>query len=244
MKARISWICIALASIQSLGNGEEPVTELDVAAAVGPNFSAMVTLSEEMPLYSSNRADRVVDHLPAGQRALVLAMDEHGLKVEARTSRGALRGWISRKRIATGDSIREAEMESWYQRETTVAALVQSQMAALNLTTAEMERIFGPPNRRSLAVEENSGGTKERLEWTRTEDLKVDRSMKGALAALGGDSSFSKVETARLTVETLNGIVRSVDGSITESAAASPQPVAPPVPCPFDLVSAAPSGRE
>lgn len=243
MNAKISWICIVLAGIRSIASAEEPINELDVVAAVGPDFSAMVTLSKEMPLYSSNRADRVVDRLPAGQRALVLVMDEHGVKVEARTPRGALRGWVSRKGIAKGDQSMEAKMESWYQREIIVAALVKSKMAALNLTAAEMARIFGPPSRRSLAVEENGGGTRERLEWIRAEDLKVDKSMKGALAALSGDTSLTRVETARLTVEILNGMVRSVDGSITETAAVSPQPVAPPVPCPFDLVPAAPSAR-
>lgn len=51
------------------------------------------------------------------------------------------------------------------------------------------------------------------------------------------------VAAARLTVEILNGMVRSVDGSITEIAAASPQPVAPHVPYPFDLVPTASSAR-
>lgn len=244
MTAKLTWIWLALASFRSISGADEPATELDVALAVGPKFSAVVTLSEDLALYSSNRADRVVARLTAGQRAVVLAMDAHGLKIETRTPRGVLRGWVSRKRISHDNSKKEAGMEAWYQRELTVAALVDSKKAALNLTVEEMERIFGPPTRRSLAVEGQEGGTKERLEWITTEELKVDKSIQGALVILGGESSLAKVETARLTVETLNGMVRSIDGSVAEGAAASPHPVVPPVPCPFELVAIPPSDRE
>jgi len=236
MKAKFIWFWLALAVFASFSGADELPTELDVATAVGPKFSAVVTLSEDLPLYSSNRADRVLDLLTAGQRVVVLAMDLHGLKVETRTARGVLRGWISRKRLTKNDPGKEATVAAWYQREMTVAALVASKTAALNLTVDEMERIFGPPTRRSLAVEDQNGGTKERLEWITTEELKLDKTVKGALIVLSGDTSFTQVETARLTVETLNGMVRSIDGSIGEGAVASPQPVLPPVPCPFELV--------
>jgi len=241
MTAKLTWIWLALAGFRSICGADEPATELDVAAAVGPKFSAVVTLSEELPLYSSNRADRVVDRVTAGQRAVVLAMDLHGFKIETRTARGVLRGWVSRKRISQDDPKKNAAVEAWYQREMTVAALVDSKMAALNLTVEEMERIFGPPTRRSLAVDEQGGVTKERLEWITTEELKLDKSIKGALVILGGDTALTQVETSRLTVETLNGMVRSIDGSIAEGAAASPHPVLPPVPCPFELVPIPPS---
>lgn len=241
MKAKLILIWVGLAAIRSFSGADEPSTELDVAAAVGPKFSAVVTVSEELPLYSSNRADRVVDRVTAGQRAVVLAMDLHGFKIEIRTARGVLRGWVSRKRISQDDPKKNAALEAWYQREMTVAALVDSKRAALNLTVEEMERIFGPPTRRSLAVEEQGGGTKERLEWITTEELKLDKSIKGALVVLSGDTSVALVETARLAVETLNGMVRSIDGSIAEGAAASTHPVLPPVPCPFELVPISPS---
>lgn len=218
--------------------------ELDVAAAVGSRAEARLALPLAVTLYETKRADRAVANIPAGREVVVLAMDAHGLKVQTPGPYGPLRGWISRKR-ATGDKPEaNAAMENWYRRELAVASLAERRQAALNLTAREMERIFGAPDRRTLALAEGGTGPRvENLDWVRTEKLELDKTLGGGILGLDKNSPLARpeIETGRLTAQCRDGVVVSLEGALEPGAPAAATEISPPLPCPFAVIPTAPN---
>lgn len=222
----------------------EPSVELDVVAAVGGKAEARLKLPMATTLFETRRADRVLVRLSAGHEVVVLAMDAHGLKVQAHGPHGPLRGWVSRK-LATGENpAANTALENWYRRELAVAALADRRQAALNLTAAEMERIFGAPTRRTLALPQGGQGPRvENLEWIRTEKLELDKTLGGGILGLDKNSPLARpeIETGRLTAECRDGVVVSLDGTLEPGTPAAATEIPAPLPCPFAVIPTAPT---
>jgi hypothetical protein len=236
MKQTVAPFLLNIGFLVGFAGAVEPSPELDVQATVGPAAEARLVLPVEVALYETRRADRLLARLPAGQEVVVLGMDAHGLKIQARSGRGPTKGWVSRKLVYGSSEETANALEAWYQRELVVATLVANKTPALNLTTMELERIFGPPSRRSMETVDAGRGTRERLEWIHTEELDLNKAFGATLSILNKDALQGQVETGRLIAEVSEGIVRSIEGALSTAPAAATVEVAPPLPCPFTIV--------
>jgi hypothetical protein len=238
------FLCIAAGTSAVVANPSVSSPELDVAAIFGTKAEARLTLPLPARLFETREADRVLARLPGGQQVVVLGMDAHGLRVQTEGPHGPLRGWVSRKLAMDERPEANAALESWYRRELAVAQFVARRQAALNLTAAELERIFGPPTRRTLALASDpSGGRMETLEWIRTEKLDLNKALGGALGGLNKDSPIAhpEIETGRLTAECRDGIVVALGGNLEPGKPAASTEISPPLPCPFAVKPTTPS---
>lgn len=234
-------LLISLAAILPSAFPQAPKSadELDVSAALGEKAEARLVLPVPLALFETPRADRVMERLAAGQEVVVTGMNANGLKVRARGRNGQIRGWISRKLALGDDPAIQNATENWYRRERLVATIAAQRSVALNLSTGELERIFGTPTRRTLS-DGGDGVRVEKLEWVRTETLEFDKGL--TLIGLDKNSPLarSEIETARLTVECRNGIVTAFDGSLEPATPATTLEIPAPFPCPFTVVAIVP----
>ncbi|MFM7181875.1 MAG: hypothetical protein ACKO2G_10490 [Verrucomicrobiales bacterium] len=236
-------LCIAAGTGMAAANSPDSSPELDVAAVFGSQAEARLTLPLPATLFETRKADRVISRFPAGQEVVVLGMDGHGLRVQMQRPHGPLRGWISRKLAMDERPEANAALEAWYRRELTVAGLLGSRQAALNLTAIELERIFGAPTRRTLAQSPNGAGARiETLEWIRTEKVDLNKALGGALVGLDKNSPIAHpaVETGRLTAECRDGVVTALDGTLEAGKPAAATQISPPLPCPFAIKAVSP----
>lgn len=217
--------------------------ELDIATALGEKAEARLVLPVAMALFETRRADRVMAKLIAGQEVVVLGMDAHGLKVRAETANGPVRGWISRKLSFGADPGIQEKIDGWYRRELVVAEMVKNRSVALNLTSAELERIFGPPTRRTLSqIPGEEVSRIEKLEWVKTETIDLGKSLGVSFVGLDRNSSLVRpeIETGRLTVECRDSVVVAFEGTLDRASRAGSPEVPPPLPCPFTIVAIVP----
>lgn len=244
---RIQLPLLLLATLLPAVSHLNATEELDIAAALGETAEARLVLPVAMALYETRRANRVMAKLAAGQEVTVLGMDAHGLKVRAQGPNGLVRGWISRKLAFGSEADVQEKVDDWYRRERIVADLAKARSIALNLTSAELERIFGVPTRRTLSQIPGGESTRvEKLEWVRTEAVDLGKSLGISLVGLDKDSPLARpeVETGRLTAECRDGVVVAFEGSLDPASPAGSIEVPSPLPCPFDVVAITPQSAK
>ena len=182
-------------------------------------------------VYNNLVAERRLGLIPAGTVVNVIAVNDRALRVRGKAEHADVSGWVGKSFLEELDPRVTENLTKMLERQKLVEELIQKKIVALGMTSAEVERVLGPPSKRSSRVDK--GGQFEVYDYIAYKLVPQQVAQRDQTGQIFYTLVNTKVETGRRSVTFENHIVSAIEESEQKGGRSS----VVPAPIEIDLLS-------
>lgn len=182
-------------------------------------------------VYNNLVAERRLGVIPSGTVVNVIAVNERALRVRGKAEHADVSGWVGKAFLEALDPRVTENLTKMLERQKLVEELIQKKIVALGMTSAEVERVLGPPSKRTSRVDK--GGQYEVYDYIAYKLVPQQVAQRDQTGQIFYTLVSTKVEIGRRSVTFENHIVSAIEESEQKGGRSS----VVPVPIEIDLLS-------
>ncbi len=182
-------------------------------------------------VYNNLVAERRLGVIPAGTVVNVIAVNDRALRVRGKAEHADVSGWVGKSFLEELDPRVTENLTKMLERQKLVEELIQKKIVALGMTSAEVERVLGPPSKRTSRVDK--GGQFEVYDYIAYKLVPQQVAQRDQTGQIFYTLVNTKVETGRRSVTFENHIVSAIEESEQKGGRSS----VVPAPIEIDLLS-------
>ena len=182
-------------------------------------------------VYNNLVAERRLGVIPAGTVVNVIAVNDRALRVRGKAEHADVSGWVGKSFLEELDPRVTENLTKMLERQKLVEELIQKKIVALGMTSAEVERVLGPPSKRTSRVDK--GGQFEVYDYIAYKLVPQQVAQRDQTGQIFYTLVNTKVETGRRSVTFENHIVSAIEESEQRGGRSS----VVPAPIEIDLLS-------
>jgi len=182
-------------------------------------------------VYNNLVAERRLGVIPAGTVVNVIAVNDRALRVRGKAEHADVSGWVGKSFLEELDPRVTENLTKMLERQKLVEKLIQKKIVALGMTSAEVERVLGPPSKRTSRVDK--GGQFEVYDYIAYKLVPQQVAQRDQTGQIFYTLVNTKVETGRRSVTFENHIVSAIEESEQKGGRSS----VVPAPIEIDLLS-------
>lgn len=182
-------------------------------------------------VYNNLVAERRLGVIPAGTVVNVIAVNERALRVRGKAEHADVSGWVGKAFLEELDPRVTENLTKMLERQKLVEELIHKKIVALGMTSAEVERVLGPPSKRTSRVDK--GGQFEVYDYIAYKLVPQQVAQRDQTGQIFYTLVNTKVETGRRSVTFENHIVSAIEESEQKGGRSS----VVPFPIEIDLLS-------
>lgn len=182
-------------------------------------------------VYNNLAAERRLGLIPAGTLVNVVAVNDRALRVRGKAEHADVSGWVGKAFLEELDPHVTENLTKMLERQKLVEELIQKKIVALGMTSAEVERVLGPPSKRTSRLDK--GGQFEVYDYITYKLVPQQVAQRDQTGQIFYTLVNTKVETGRRSVTFENHIVSAIEESQEKGGHSS----IVPAPIEIDLLS-------
>lgn len=162
-------------------------------------------------VYNNLTAEHRLGVIPAGTVVNVVAINERALRVRGKAEHADVAGWVGKAFLEELDPRVTENLAKMLERQKLVEYLIHQKVIALGMTAAEVERVLGPPSKRTSRVDK--AGQVEVFDYITYKLVPQQVAQRDQTGQVFYTLVNTKVETGRRSVTFENHIVSSIEES-------------------------------
>lgn len=166
---------------------------------------------EPAPASSSLQGNQYIGTLRAGQSVELIAVSDTAYRVRGQAQQGQILGWVLPKYLQPLEPDFLANLKESEKRRVLVEELIANNEAAIGMTTEEVERSLGRPNKKTRKADKD--GVRQVWEYVKYQLIPQNTYVRSPFGVVTTSTTYVKTPIGKLSVHFKDEIVESIEQS-------------------------------